>query len=352
MLSINFHRAGRSHPCAAERRATDPIDAIVNAEMASQRIPGMAVAVIRKGEIVKAQGYGLANVEHNVPVTAQTIFQSGSLGKQFTAAAVMLQVQDGRLSLTDPIDEVLRRRAGGVARHHRAPPAHAHVGHSGLHRRPARLSQGLFARTSWSSSPRHCRSTSRLAPNGSTATPATSCSARSCARSSGSFYGDVLRDRVFKPLGMTTARVISEADIVPNRAAGYRLERGRVAQPAVGVADAQHDSGRFAVLVVAGLIAWDRGIRNGAVLQPESWRADLYPVTLNSGRVHPYGFGFEVDRIAGQNIQRHGGSWQGFKTYIARYGGDDITIIALANARAGQSQARRRSHCGTSDAGT
>ena len=82
---------------------SDPIDAIVNAEMVSQRMPGIAVAVIRKGEIVKAQGYGLANVEHNVPVTDRTIFQSGSLGKQFTATAVMLQVQDGRLSLGDPI---------------------------------------------------------------------------------------------------------------------------------------------------------------------------------------------------------------------------------------------------------
>src|SRR5512134_506807 len=81
----------------------DPIDAIVNAEMQSQRIPGLAVAVIRKGEVVKAQGYGLANVEHNVPVTDRTIFQSGSLGKQFTATAVMLQVQDGRLALSDPI---------------------------------------------------------------------------------------------------------------------------------------------------------------------------------------------------------------------------------------------------------
>ena len=74
----------------------DPIDAIVSEEMQSQRIPGMAVAVIRRGEIVTAQGYGLANVEHNVPVTDRTIFQSGSLGKQFTATAVMLQVQDGR----------------------------------------------------------------------------------------------------------------------------------------------------------------------------------------------------------------------------------------------------------------
>ena len=83
----------------------DAIDTIVLEEMAAQRIPGMAVAVIRRGEIVKAQGYGLANVEHQVAVTDQTIFQSGSLGKQFTATVVMLQVEDGKLALTDPISK-------------------------------------------------------------------------------------------------------------------------------------------------------------------------------------------------------------------------------------------------------
>ena len=72
---------------------TDAVDAIVRAEMEARKIPGVAVAVVRGGEPIKAQGYGLANVEHDVPVTDRTIFQSGSLGKQFTAAAVMLLVE-------------------------------------------------------------------------------------------------------------------------------------------------------------------------------------------------------------------------------------------------------------------
>ena len=64
-------------------------------------MPGVAVAVVRRGEVLKAKGYGFANVEHEVPVTDQTIFQSGSVGKQFTATAVMLLVEDGALSLAD-----------------------------------------------------------------------------------------------------------------------------------------------------------------------------------------------------------------------------------------------------------
>ena len=130
---------------------------------------------------------------------------------------------------------------------------------------------------------------------------------------------------------MATARVISEAEIVPNRAAGYRLERGelRNQQWVSPMLNTTADGSLY--LSLQDMIAWDRGIRAGAVLRPESWRQIFTPVTLNSGRLHSYGFGFEVDRIAGRDIQRHGGSWQGFKTYISRFGGDDITIIALAN---------------------
>src|SRR5947209_11244457 len=87
--------------------ATAQVDAFVRAEMARQRVPGVAVAIVRGGAIVEAQGFGYANVEHLVPVDPDTIFQSGSLGKQFTAAAVMLQVERGKLALADPITKFL-----------------------------------------------------------------------------------------------------------------------------------------------------------------------------------------------------------------------------------------------------
>src|SRR5918993_2186856 len=89
-----------------QARQSDVLDIIVGEEMAAQRIPGMAVAMIQGDRVISAKGYGLANLEHNVPVTDRTIFQSGSLGKQFTAAAVMLQVEDGKLALTDTLDKL------------------------------------------------------------------------------------------------------------------------------------------------------------------------------------------------------------------------------------------------------
>ena len=92
---------------SAQSRSDDPlslkVDEAVTGLMREQKIPGDSLAVVRDGKVVKATGYGLANVELNVPVTPQSIFQSGSVGKQFTATAVMMLVEEGKVGLDDSI---------------------------------------------------------------------------------------------------------------------------------------------------------------------------------------------------------------------------------------------------------
>src|SRR5262245_12251738 len=82
---------------------TSAVDAYLQAEMSRVKIPGVSIAVIRDGRIVLAKGYGLANVEHQVPVKPETIFQSGSMGKQFTSTLVMMLVEQGKISLDDKL---------------------------------------------------------------------------------------------------------------------------------------------------------------------------------------------------------------------------------------------------------
>src|SRR6185369_14744099 len=90
-----------SAPCAAQRIPAAKIDAYVKAEMRKQQIPGISLVILRNGRIALLRSYGLANVEHRVRVKPETVFQSGSIGKQFTAAAIMILVQDGKISLDD-----------------------------------------------------------------------------------------------------------------------------------------------------------------------------------------------------------------------------------------------------------
>ena len=94
-------------PILGQQNTSARIDAYIKAEMRRQKIPGISLAVIRKGKIELIKSYGLSNVEHQVPVKPETVFQSGSIGKQFTASAVMLLVEEGKLSLDDKIGKYL-----------------------------------------------------------------------------------------------------------------------------------------------------------------------------------------------------------------------------------------------------
>ena len=314
----------------ARAGAGDRLDAFVEGERETQRIPGVGIAVVRGGEVVKLQGYGLANVEHQVPVKPETIFQSGSVGKQFTAVAVMLQVEEGRLGLEDPLTRFfpdapaawgritvrhLLTHTSGIADYGRAEVDY---------RRDydeeefARLAFGL--RLEFPPGSRHSYSNTGYALLGFIV-----------RKVSGRFYGELLAERVFVPLGMKTARVISERDIVANRAAGYRLVDGSLANQewVSPLLNTMADGSLY--LSLLDLVAWDRGLRAGAVLQPSSWRQVFTPATLVDGSRHPYGFGWRLAEVAGQKVHRHGGSWQGFKTDIARFLGSDITVVVLAN---------------------
>src|SRR5262245_18484200 len=101
--------------------AAATIDEYIQDEMMSRRIPGLALAVIKNGEIVKMNGYGVANLEHDVPVTPDTVFALASVTKQFTATAIMRLVEQGRLKQNDPITKYLpsspRKWRGITIRH-------------------------------------------------------------------------------------------------------------------------------------------------------------------------------------------------------------------------------------------
>lgn len=309
---------------------TSAIEAFIRAEMARQKIPGAAIAVIRGSNVVLAKGFGEANVEHHVPVTPDTIFQSGSVGKQFTAAGVMLLVERGRLSLSDPLTKFF-------------PDAPAHWGAITV-RHLLTHTSGIPDYTGGSIDYRKDHSEDDLLRMAYALKPEFAPGARwnysntgyvllgiITRKASGRFYGDLLRDEVFTPLGMKTARVISEADIVPNRAAGYELVDGQLKNQDWVAPSLNTTADGALYLSLRDMIAWDAGLRDRRLLKPGTWAQAFTPIALNSGKPYPYGFGWNVEPVNGHRVQSHGGSWQGFQTYIARYPDDDLTVIALAN---------------------
>lgn len=322
---------GPANRGAAPTISMERVDAAVAAEMKRQRVPGAAVAVVRRGEVALAKGYGEANVELHDPVTPDTVFQTGSVGKQFTAAAVMVLVDEGKLSLDDPVTKFWPD-AGPWWRPVTVRHLLTHT--SGMPNFEPGVTIDLrkdytdeeFARMALALKP-------DFAPGSRWGYSNPGYVLLGClvGEVTGRHYGELLRERLFCPLGMTTARVISEADVVPNRAAGYRLAGGLLKNQE-WTSPSVNSTGDGALYVtLRDMIAWDAGVRRGAVLKPESWKATFTPARLNSGKDYPYGFGWFVDRERGQLRHHHGGAWQGFKTYISRYMDDDLTVILLTN---------------------
>ena len=86
---------------------SDEVDEYIQSEMKKRQIPGLALVVIRGGEVIKMKGYGFANLEHDVPVTPDTVFELASVTKQFTAAAIMVLVEEDKIKLEDSISQYL-----------------------------------------------------------------------------------------------------------------------------------------------------------------------------------------------------------------------------------------------------
>ena len=320
------------YPGRALRRETQSsaVDDFVEAEMKRRGIPGVAVGVVDKGKVT-TRGYGFANVEHMVPVTDETIFQSGSLGKMFTATAVMLQVEDGKLSLDDPLTKFFPDAPASW----QAIKIRNLLNHtSGI---PDYTTSTFDYRKDYTED-----ELARMAFAQKLEFPAGSRWNYSNTgyallgfivhRVSGQFYGDVLAARVFKPLGMKTARIIDEADIIPNRAGGYRHEDGQLKNQEWVAPKLNTTADGSLYWSVRDLVAWDTAVKRRAILKPESWAQILTPVRLTSGRTYPYGMGWSLEERGGKPLQEHGGSWQGFRTQLSRFIGDSLDIIVLANS--------------------
>jgi len=318
--------------CAAQNPATEAaVTDYVKAEMHREHIPGLALLVVKKGRTLRAQGFGLANVELQVPVKPETLFQSGSVGKQFTATAVMMLVEEGKVGLEDPLTKYFPD----------APAAWKDVTVRELLSHTAGFGdypKDFDFRKDWTEDEEL-----KLVESIPLAyTPGTKWDYSNLGyltlgilihRVTGEFYGDFLQQRIFRPLGMKSTRIISEADIIPNRAAGYRLVKGELKNQewvAPMINTTADGSLYFSILDLA---KWDAALYTEQLLKRSSLDLMWTPVKLKNGQPNQdgYGFGWFIEQRHGHRCIHHDGAWQGFTTAIDRYVDDELTVVALTN---------------------
>ncbi len=315
--------------CWADDDITLRINDFVQNQMLRQHIPGLSLLVKQDGKIALAKGYGLANVELQVPVKPETVFQSGSVGKQFTATAVMMLVEQGKVGLDDKVSKYLTNAPQSWAD---IKVRHLLTHTSGLGDYPRDLDlRGDYTEEELLTKVMATPLAFKPGEKWSYSNLGYLTLGVLIGKVTGKFYGDFLQERIFKPLGMTTARIISEADIVTNRAAGYRLVDGKLKNQewVSPTFDSTADGSLY--LTVYDLAKWDDALYTEKLLKRSSFDQMWTPVTLNNGKAHPYGFGWFVVDVRGHRLIHHGGSWQGFHCAIQRYVDDKLTVIGFDN---------------------
>jgi len=281
---------------------SDEVDDFVRATMEEHETPGIAIAVVRDGEPARVQGYGLANIELGVAVTPDTIFQSGSVGKQFTAAGILLLAEEGKLRLDDPL---ALHFPSAPATWHRITIRHLLTHTSGLsdseddaYEERRDYTEKELLEISW-------KFPLEFAPGSQWSYCNTGYMILGILTSklTGMHWSEFQKQRIFEPAGMTTARGISESDIVKNRADGYEwTEEGEIRnQEWVPPSDNTLADGSLYV-TARDMVAWDAALRERRLLSEASYDALWTPVSLGDGITYPYGFGWSLGEQRGRRL--------------------------------------------------
>jgi CubicO group peptidase (beta-lactamase class C family) len=316
---------------AAVSARADKIDDYVKAEMQKQHVPGISLAVIKEGKIIKVEGYGLANVELNVPVRPETVFKIGSISKQLIAAGILTLLQDDKISLDDKISKFLE---GTPDTWKDITVRHLLTHTSGIVREapgfdPLKIQNDADVIKTAYPLPL------RFAPGEKWEY----CNvgyfslAEIIRKVSGKPWEEYLRERIFLPLEMNSTRTTNMTVLVPGRANGYGFRDGKYENSAIYFA--LRPSGAF-LSTVLDLAKWDAALYTDRVFKPSTREQMWTAVKLNNGTTHNYGFGWELDTVGGHKLVHHGGSLPGFRSELARFPDDKLTIVVLANSNSAE----------------
>lgn len=304
----------------------DDIDRIAAEEMDKQHIPGMSIGVMRDGRLVKAKGYGFANIELNVPATSDTIYGIGSVSKQFIAAGVLLLAQDGRLSVDDKVSKHLPD----------APSTWSAITIRHLLTHTSGLVRESPAFDFVKAKPdieiiRGAYQTPLAFPTGA---KYQYCNlgyftlAEIITRTAGKPWPVFLEERIFRPLSMDATRTTTHNGIVVGRASSYDWRDGRYSNAHALLT--VRPSGALLSNVI-DIAKWDAALYSDSPLTAETKRQAWTAVKLNDGGTYEYGFGWNVNTYKGHRMVSHGGSLQGFKSQFSRYPDDRISIVVFTN---------------------
>ncbi|HZW59961.1 MAG TPA: serine hydrolase domain-containing protein [Woeseiaceae bacterium] len=328
MLLAALAGSGCTERAAAPNRSQQ-VDALF-APLRSGVQPGAAVMVIKDGEVVHRAGYGYANLDALEPMQADTMVRLASVSKQFTAMAIMVLAEQGALRYDDPVSRYLPELSAypGVTVRHLL----THTG--GLPDYYDTIDTGTSLPTNADALRLLGEMAAPVFPPGERfeySNPGYDMLAPLVEAASGMEFAAFMKERVFAPAGMTHALIHDHRPpVIAHRALGYEPEGGDFVlddfDPLNGIVGS---GGMYASL--EDFLAWDEALYGSSLVSRETIDKAFTAMRLNDGSTTDYGFGWRIDDYRGQRRLRHGGSWVGFRTHIARIPAHRFTIVILSN---------------------
>lgn len=316
--------AGRENK--AKEVKSDAVDKFVAEQMRLLKIPGIALAVLEDGKVVKMSVYGQANLETGTPVKPESVFIIASLGKQFVATAILLLQKEGKLALDDKVSKYLDE----------FPEAWKEItfrqllNHtSGIVRDPADYKP--YKQQPISEVIEAMKSVPLNAKPGEKwlySNAGYYILAEAITKISGTAWDKFIAERIFAPAGMTATRTTSATDIIPNRVSGYhQTAEGRVnAENWIAV----RPSGSY-LSTIQDMAKYDAFLEKGNLLPEADRRLMWTQGVLNDGTKANYGLGWFVDSYLGRTRLNHDGQYPGFRADFERFPDDNLSVIILAN---------------------
>ena len=322
----------QGQPAKSKQTEVDRIFAAFNTHT-----PGCAVGVSEHGMVALRAGYGMADLERGMPVTADTVFESGSVAKQFTAMAILLLAQQGKISLDDPMRKYLPELPD-----YGAPLTIRHVlSHlSGL--REWRL-VATFSGTPEGTYVLDNHDLLRIASRQRALNfdPGTVWSYTNTgfniatilierALGNGKTFEDFTREAIFEPLQMSHTRWRDDfRAVVPNRALAYAVRAGGWIQDT----PVENIIGAGGMLSTVGdWLLWNENFTHAKVGGPEIVKTQQTPAVLSTGRTISYAAGLTVGTFDGLREVSHGGSTGGYRTWLARYPDQGVSVAVMCNS--------------------
>ena len=312
------------------------LDSIASAAFPAGQ-PGAAVIVVHGGSILLRKGYGLASVELGVPITPEMVFEVGSISKQFTASAILLLAQEGRLALTDDVRKYVQDitpSAQPITIEHLLTHTSGLANFTELDEwRPLQrldvAPRELIAMIS--RAPRSGAPGDRFAYSNS----GYFLLAEIIERVSGQSYAEFLEQRVFRPLGMSRSSVDDKRRIVAGRALGYERRGGAVVN--AGYLSLTHARGTGSIAsTIDDLARWDAALYETRILTPPSKTAAWRPFRLTNGSTTTYGYGWFLAELDGRAMQLHGGVISGYSAAALRIPDERVFVAILSNVGSGE----------------